>query len=199
MDEKFPYTGAPNSMRKFLKGLPEKAVPTKVTQEYLVSIGMKSKADRTIMPVLKSVGLLDGSGVPTSAFRDFRDRSRGPSILASLIRKTYTELYSTYDDAHAQSDENLSNFFRAKSKLGQRAIQFQVATFKVLCEFGDFKASGYAASTQGGGLVTTPTTGQAEVYPGISITLQIHLPESKDPAVYDLIFQALAKHLMKAR
>ncbi len=199
LDEKFPYTSAPNSLRKFLKGIPEKAVPPKVTQQYIVSIGMKSGNDRTIIPVLKSVGLLDGSGVPTSPFRDFRDRSKGPTVLAGLIRNTYSDLYSTYEDAHAQSDDNLTNFFKAKSKLGVRAIQFQLATFKVLCEFADFKAPGPIGVAQVGGQLGRSTATQQEVYPAIHITLQIHLPESKDANVYDMIFQALAKHLMKAR
>ncbi len=198
MQGKFPYTSAPNSLRKFLKGIPDKAVPPKVTKQYLQSIGLKSKADPTIIPVLKSVELIDGSGVPTNAFRDFRDESKGPPILATLIRKKYEDLYSTYEDAHVQNDDNLANFFKVKSELGPRAINYQIATFKTLCEFADFKAGGAPVVGQAS---QTPTsrTSQADLLPGIHLSLEIHLPESKDPAVYDLIFQAIAKHVLKER
>lgn len=196
--EKYPYATAPNTLRKFLKGIPEKAVPEKVTQRYLESIGMKSKNDRTIIPVLKFVGLLDGSGIPTGDYKTFRDKSKGPGILANLIRTAYKDLYSTYEDAHSQSDEALSNYFHAKSELGERAIGFQLATFKALSEFGDFK--GIVPTSQVGPAGITPAPGVTPVSgvrPEIHINLQIHLPESKDSSVYESIFQAIAKHLLK--
>ena len=188
----YPYTSVPNTLRKFLKGVPVKAVPNKITHNYLESIGMKSSSDRSIIRVLKFVELLDGSGIPADSYKEFRDKSKGPTILADLIRSSYNELYSTYEDAHNQSDEALTNFFRSKSELGDKVIKYQVATFKALCEFGDFEA-------------IKPTEIQATSYikksdivrPEIHMNLQIHLPESKDSSVYEAIFQALAKHLLK--
>jgi len=179
-------------LRAFLKGIPEKAVPPKVTQPYLVSIGMKSSNDRTIIPVLKSIGLLDGSGVPKEEFKRFRDRSKGPAILADLIRTAYEDLYSTYEDAHKRGDEDLKNFFSAKSTLGERAIGYQIATFKTLCEFADFGAISDATES------VRPKSGlPVPTHPEIHINLQIHLPVSKDASIYDSIFQALVKHILK--
>jgi len=188
----FPYTTAPKKLRAFLRGIPERAVPQKVTQSYLKGIGMKSSADRTIIPVLKTVGLLDGSGVPKEEYKHFRDKSKGPAILANLIRATYKDLYSTYENAHSQTDEKLRDFFSASSTLGKSAIDFQIATFKALSEFADFGAVSVAKeSLPPRGVTSIPT------YPEIHINLQIHLPESKDASIYDSIFQALAKHLLK--
>ena len=106
MGEGYPYTTAPNKLREFLKGLPSRAVPDKVTVKYLISIGMKSTADRSIIPVLKAVNLLDNNGNPTENYKTFRDGSRGPPLLATLIRATYDGLYKVYEDAHNQSDQS---------------------------------------------------------------------------------------------
>lgn len=189
--EKFPYTYVPNSLRKLLRGIPEKAVPERVSRTYLKSIGMKSSNDPSIVPVLKFINLLDQSGTPTDNYRRFRDKTQGPALLAGLIRSAYASLYSTYEDAQARNDEDLKNFFRANTKLGVRVVNYQVATFKAVCEFGDFAGAVRTESPAGptASRLTSPTS------PEIHINLQIHLPESKDPAVYDAIFQAMSKYL----
>ena len=158
---------------------------------------MKSSNDRTIIPVLKYVGLLDGSGAPTDEYSKFKNKMKGGLVLADLIRNAYSDLYATYDDAHNQDEEALLNFFREKTKLGSNAVKLMVATFRVLCEFADFS---------GGAVVEEPPKpipgrqmqpSVVAAYPPINVTLEINLPESKDPNVYDLIFQAISKHLMK--
>jgi hypothetical protein len=195
MAENYPYTTAPNKLREFLKGIPSRAVPEKVSTRYLEELGMKSKSDRSIIPVLKAVKLLGSDGSPTENYRQFRDESRGPSILGLAIRETYAALYNVYDDAHSQPDLNLRNHFKAKSDLGESAISLQIATYKVLCEFADFSGTAPVASAD------RQATGGAiadRAVPAFHIDMHIHLPDSKDPMVYEMIFQAISKHIMKA-
>jgi hypothetical protein len=195
MVEGYPYTTAPNKLREFIKGIPSRAVPEKVSQNYLEGLGMKSKADRSIIPVLKAIKLLASDGAPTENYRQFRDRSRGPSILGSTIRETYAPLYNVYDDAHSQPDANLRNHFRAKSDLSDTAVNFQIATYKTLCEFADFtNITATVSNTPGAAGVS----GAARQLPAFHIDMHIHLPDSKDATVYDSIFQAISKHIMKA-
>jgi hypothetical protein len=194
LEEKYPYTSAPNKLREFLKGLPNRPVPDKVTQKYLETLGMKSHADRTIIGVLKAVSLLDGNGAPMESYRLFRDKSRGPGILAAAIHSTYEELYKVYEDPHRQNDDNLRNFFKTQSNLGDSAINYQIATFKVLCEFADF---GAAASPSTLSQESSRPTSQQTQQPVFHIDLHIHLPDAKDPLVHNAIFQAIARHLMK--
>jgi hypothetical protein len=196
-EEKFAYTTVPNTLRNFLKGVPDRAVPLKVTSAYLRTISMKSSNDRTIIPVLKFIGLLDGSGAPKDEYSQFKNKMKGGLVLANLIRTAYADLFSTYDDPHNQSEEALLNFFREKTKLGSNAVRLMTATFKVLCEFADFKGT----TPVGEALKAVRAEEAALVtgYPSINITLQIHLPESKDSAIYDSIFQAISRHLLKGK
>jgi hypothetical protein len=191
-DKGFAYTVVPSTLRTFMKGIPTNAVPPRVSEKYLKSIGMKASNDTSIIRVLKFVGLLDSSGVPTAEYKSFRDKTRGPAILADLTRKAYAELYSTYEDAQYRSDEELKNFFRPHTTLGDQVVTYQVGTFKALTEFADFKATPAARSASIG-----PATPETYLEPSIHLNLQIHLPDSKDPATYDMIFQAIAKHLLR--
>ncbi|MBO0888875.1 DUF5343 domain-containing protein, partial [Candidatus Bathyarchaeota archaeon] len=150
-----------------------------------------------IVTVLKSIGLFDSSGVPTADYAAVKDTMNGPVRLAALIRKTYDELYSTYDNAQSRTDEELNNFFRVHSKLGPKVVQYQLATFKVLCEFADFKSAATAGSKAG--QPTALGMAQPQGFSGLHVTIELHLPESKDPNIYESIFQALARHLLKER
>jgi hypothetical protein len=194
----FTYTSVPNTLRKFLKGIPSRAVPPRVTAQYLASIGLKEVNDSSIIRVLKFVGLVDGSRNSTEAFRQFRDEKNGPTALARQLQSAYKELYDTYDNAHNESDQNLSSFFKAKTDVGEKAIRFMVATFKVLSEFASFsevsltddrKADARSASSVGIVQSTSPAG------PQIHINLQIHLPPEGSPATYDAIFEALSRRL----
>lgn len=83
-----------------------------------------------------------------------------------------------------------------KTKMSPSVVKLLVATFKVLCEFADFSTTTEIKEKQE---TERPDVKAATIpgYPSIHLTLQIHLPESKDPAVYDSIFQALSKYLLK--
>ena len=193
MVEKFPYTIVPNTLREFLSGIPDKAVPSKVTSSYLNSIGLKSSNDRSIIGPLKAVNLLDSNGVPSEVYEAFRAGPKGALDLATSIKKAYAELYGVYDNAHNETDDNLRTFFTSKTKLGPNVIKYQLATFKVFCEFANFSGNTLTASAH-----VEPTTVRASPQlPAFHIDLHIHLPDSKDPLVHDLIFQAISKHILK--
>ncbi|MGB7434389.1 MAG: DUF5343 domain-containing protein [Candidatus Acidiferrum sp.] len=204
MASSFTYTSVPNSLRQFLKGVPNRGIPPKVSGKHLKSIGLKESNDQSIIRVLKFVGLLNSDGSPSEIYKGFRDKSRGPNLLAQQILKAYKDLFDTYPDAQAQSDENLRNFFTGKTDLGKAAIGFTVSTFKVLCEFGDFSDSkgplasgssaGHSALGAGSGGGAGAGSGSG---PAVHINLQIHLPEATDPATYDAIFAAINRHLGK--
>lgn len=197
----FSYTSVPNSLRKFLRGVPNRGVPSKVDTNHLKSIGLKEQNDSSIIRVLKFVGLLNGDGSPSDAYRGFRDKGKGPVLLAKEIRQAYKELFETYPEAYSETDENLRNFFTGKTSLGKAAISFIVGTFKVLCEFADFAAT---SAVPDGTNTVVPTAAAAGVIAQptateIHLNLQIHLPDSTDPNTYDVIFAAINRHLGKLR
>src|SRR5439155_1978904 len=108
----FVYLIKPSAIKEFLEKIHETGVPAKVSQDYLVSIGFKSKNDRPLIALFKSLGFLDQSGAPTDLYRKYREKKQAPKVLAMAIMTTYSDLYATYPDAHRKDSEALADYFR---------------------------------------------------------------------------------------
>lgn len=199
----FPYVLVPKKLKEFFGHIQTAGVPQKVTQGYLGKVGFKSANDRAILPVLKHIGFMDASGTPTERWQAYRNRQRAPGVLAIAIRSSYADLFQTYPDAHRKDTEALRNYFSAHTKVADRALSAIVTTFKALCELAHFeKAEPVEATviepTEEPSRKTVRTTVHREEPAGITvnINIQITVPETDKPEVYDKFFAALKKNLI---
>jgi hypothetical protein len=195
----FPYTTRPGALRRFLSEVPTRPRPTRVDDQLLRSLNLSGGENRTILRVLKAIGLLSSSGEPTEQYAEFMDAERGPAVLGQLLRTTYAPLFQASHQPHREPDERLRNLFNIHSAGAKQTIDFQIQTFKALADHADFTAAPVTgASTRGtaGGAtsgVTLPhTTGQSVP---IHIDLHIHLPEGKTTRDYEYIIQDLARYI----
>jgi hypothetical protein len=215
--KKYPYTTVPNNLRKLLQKLPALGSPPAASQKWLESIGFSGGNNKSLLPVLRQVGVIDSSGKPTDYWTALRsgDKAR----FADAVRTAYSDLFATYVDADKQTPETLQTFFRTHTGLGEKAQSFCVRTFKVLVEFGDFNqptekkheveeaAEERAAELDldlgqlAGGGANGGTSGgsnggrPAQAPLALTVNLQIELPPSADGEVYDKLFAAMGKHL----
>ncbi|MCJ7430774.1 DUF5343 domain-containing protein [Candidatus Bathyarchaeota archaeon] len=177
-------------------------VPDRVNREYLQSIGYTSSNDFPIAAVLKSIGFIDGSNVPTQRFKDFRTEKSG-QVMAAALKETYDELFKIHPEADKKSNEELENFFASKKpELKSTTLRFYNETFKTLCEFADFGAVTEEQAPEKGTVdkeVTVVKKGQVipQVTEGLAINLniQITLPITENAEVYDKIFKALRENI----
>jgi len=196
----FPYTPNPASLEKFLATIQSIGRPQKVTQKWLTGIGYKSSNDRYILPILKALGFIDGSGTPLERWMAYRNKEQSRGVLARAIKEAYPSLFETYPDAYRKDDEALRNFFSTHTTVGEKAISFIVRTFKALVLLADFEtpidvsAASYVQPAQSANLplAQQPTTR------GINLTLniQLQLPATDDASIYEKLFEAMKKHLM---
>jgi hypothetical protein len=203
-EPRFPYTPAANSLRKFLKQVPDKPKPPKVTGELLKSWGLTSSNDRYIIGVLKKLDFLDPSGAPTQNYQSFMLKGSGPATMAAQVRRVYAPLFEASHRPHADSQEDLKRLFHVHSGGSEATIKTQIQTFKTLCEFANFEASAAMAQVSSNGQVTAapagPATVQASVAGGIPVVhidLHIHLPENKSTRDYEAIIQDIARYIYK--
>jgi len=199
--EKVPYLTKTAVIKEFLNKIQETGTPTKVSQEYLESIGFTSSNDRPLVPLFKFLGFLDSSGVPTGIYKKYRNKKEAPRVLASAIRGAYLGLFSTYPDAYRKDDEALADYFRTSTGLGERSVSALVNTFKKLCENGDFAGVPGSAEEVGDEEGTVPEVKKRKVVPGmlspeIVINIQLQLPPSDKEEVYDKLFASLRKNLI---
>lgn len=199
----FPYVLVPKKLKEFFRHIQTGGVPEKVTQPYLEKVGFKSANDRAILPVLKHIGFVDASGTPTERWGAYRDRQRAPGVLATAIRSSYADLFQTYPDAHRKDTEALRNYFSAHTRVADRALSAIVTTFKTLCDLADFeKGESVEATiiepTQEPSRRTVRTAVHREEPAGmtVNINIQITVPETDKPEVYDKFFAALKRNLI---
>jgi hypothetical protein len=204
-EPRFPYTPAPNSLRKFLKQVPEKPKPPKVTNEILKGWGLTSSNDRYIMPILKKLDFLDQSGVPTQNYESFILKGSGATTMAAQLRRVYSPLFQASHRPHEDSQDDLKRLFHIHSGGSESTIDLQIKTFKTLCEFASFDSPALAAQVSVNGQVTSAaavggSSVQASVsagVPTIHVDLHIHLPENKTTRDYEAIIQDIARYIYR--
>jgi hypothetical protein len=191
----FTYAIKTGALKEFLQKVKSKelGVPDKVNRDYLKSIGYTSSNDLPIIRVLKSIGFIDKSNIPTQYFRDFRTERSGQVMVAGL-RKAYSELFKTYPRPRERGREELENFFAMnKPSLKKFTLGLYVDTFKTLCEFADFKAIPIkeAEAAKPGKEIMEVAKVTTQVPTSITVNLNIHLPATEDARVYEKIFKSL--------
>jgi hypothetical protein len=195
---KYPYTTTIGALRKVLQGIPQRPKPTKVNFALLESWGTHDNNARTVLTVLKELNLIDTSGAPTEHYINYMRNDSGGATLADRIRATYAELFEASHEPYKETQQNLKNLFNIHSGGGERTIQFQIATFKTLCEFADFDAaiSNGPPANLGGTMDRQEQRSNSNVTgPVIHINLHIHLPENKSRADYEEIVKDIAKYI----
>jgi len=202
------YTPNTNSIPRFLAHVQTAGVPPKVSGEYLKSVGFKSGNDRYLIPILKALKFLDSSGVPTDRWRSYRDKQKAKGVLAAAITEAYSNLFETYPDAYRRDNEALRNYFSTQSPgLNESTLQLVVRTFKVLCTDADFSSAAAAeeileqeeVKEKGGGQHIRRTTGQSGDGLTININIQLQIPATDDATVYEKLFEAMNKTILRGR
>lgn len=214
-DKGYPYTTVPGKLRDLLTKAPTMGRPTSVTTDWLKQAGWTSSNDRSMIPVLKFVGLVGSDSKPTPLWDAIRvkDQARRAQ-LASAIRESYADLFALYPDAHRKDGEALRNFFRAHSSGGEQVQGKLVQTFQALAEFADFDAQAPAVAesppAQAEKQSPKPKEGKPEAsdessraagaasFPGVAlnVNIQLQLPATSDGEVYEKLFGAMRKHLI---
>lgn len=212
-DKSYPYTTVPGKLRDLLSKAPTMGRPNKITTEWLRQAGWTSSNDRSMIPVLKFVGLIGPDGTPTTLWEAIRvqDQARRAQLAAS-IREAYAELFGLYPDAHRKDAEALRNFFRAHTAGGEQVQGKLVQTFQVLADFADFDTptgeAGEPSSRELEDRERKETERERDkrrkvelersVPSGVAlnVNIQLQLPATSDGGVYEQLFGAMRKHLM---
>lgn len=197
-----PVTISSNSIPRFLEHIRTAGIPNKVTNPYLKSVGFKSSNDGALIGIFKTLGYIDNSGAPTDTWKAYRNTAKAPVVLAEAIRHAYSGLFNIYPDAHRKDDEAILNWIRSNSNYAGLTVNRALTTFKTLCREADFnKHESVAKQTEA---VSAATDAQAapsvsvagSALKNININLELHMPATTDPKIYENFFAAMRKHLV---
>lgn len=205
----YAYTTVTGKIKPLLEKIRTVGVPPKVTNPWLKTIGFTSSNDSTLVGVLKFIGFIDQSGIPTATWSAYRG-AQHKTVLGDAIRKGYAELYAIYPDAHSQSTSVIQHVFSTSSSAGQQVVSKTVQTFKALVDEAEFPENADPTDTllQSGPL-HTPAAAQPPrgpvmpqtngIGPGLHIDIQIHISPEATPDQIDKIFESMSKHLYGRR
>lgn len=163
--------------------------------------------------MLKALGFIDDAGVPKQRYFDFLDQGQSARVLAEGIREAYSDLFNVNKNAQTLSVDEVKNKLRTLT-LGQKSdnvVSLMANTFKALSDLADWKAAPNPNTpAQAPATEKKPEDPAKAAAPPIGVppsldtgnrplqlhyNIQIHLPESRDAAVFEAIFAALRKHL----
>lgn len=192
-----------------LKAVQAAQAPPRFTQKFLEGLGYQNSNDRAIINILKALGLLDDSGVPTLRYHRYLDQTQSALVLAEGIRDAYEDLFRVNRNAHEMSPQEVKNKMKTLSEgaFTDRVLSQMAGTFTTLVKEADFTSVSspdvrqHTQSTEDTTETPTrpattsePSESVAAPFGSLAYNINIQLPESRDPAVYNAIFKALREH-----
>ncbi len=181
--------------------------PDKFTTKFMADLGFTSSTDRLFPNVLKAIGFLDEGGVPTDRYFQFLDQSMAKRIVATGIKEAYVDLFNLNISAHTMAQGDVEGKFKTLTN-GSKApatITQMAKTFLALCGYADWTepaetlASVVVATVPEENepvkIITPPTQAPHTAGFDLNYNIHIHLPATRDQAVYDALFASLAKHI----
>ena len=201
----FAYTTVPGKIPTLLQKIRDVGVPTKITTPWLKTIGFTSSNDSTLVGVLRQVGLIDASSVPTPIWTQYRS-NRHKAILGKAIRDGYAELFAVYADAQSRPNSELEDVFSTSSSAGKQTISKTVSTFRSLAENADFGEYDPPTAVDTSATPLHHPVGAAanvssapQRLPAVHIDIQIHIAPEASTQQIDDIFRSMSKHLYGAK
>src|SRR5205809_780807 len=138
-----PYVNAYGNIPKLFDAIKAASVPPKFTNDFMQTVlGLKSTSYRAMIPLLKRLGFLDQSNVPTQAYRDFRDPDLAGGVMARQLRSGYADVYTANEYAHNLKKDELISKLRTVTgaSADDAVIPFVASTFQSLARLADFEA-----------------------------------------------------------
>ena len=181
-----PTAHSSESLEKFLKHIKNSPAPAVVDKQYLKESGFKSGNDPELRHIARLLGFLDKDFRPTDNWVNYS--VEGSKLLQELINRTYQQLFEVYPEAPKLSEEELMIWFQPPITGEARSSKERaVRTFKKLCQVAKLKSL-----NNSGAVADQPKVLQPKTDPVIAQPV-IQLPVSRDPQVYEAIFQTMKK------
>ena len=197
----YGYADVQSRITPLMRKVQETGLPSRVDSAWLASIGFNKSNDPSLTRVLKQIGFVEGTGVPSPRWQRYRDKQAAPIVLAEAIRDGYSDLFKIYPSAEQQAEADLEDFFASNTTAGELARRRMVRTFQALCSLADFSEADDTSQEEQPAEGTSPQRGPTaavpptKAQPTVHVDLQIHISPDAGPEQIDQIFASMAKHL----
>jgi hypothetical protein len=200
-----PYMSAPGSIAKILDKIKEAGTPENFNGDFLsTKLGFKGGNYRTFISWAKKTGLLNSDGTPTQLYKTFRNPTSSKTSIARAIRNGYSELYSRNEYCHELDKKSFKGLVMEATGESQdsKVVELIVSTFFNTKALADFENKPNETESEESVVKKfivpeVEKTENKKVDLGLNYTINLVLPKTDDPSVYNAIFQSLRENLLK--
>ncbi|HVZ84229.1 MAG TPA: DUF5343 domain-containing protein [Terracidiphilus sp.] len=211
MAEYPPYVNAYGSIPKLFNAIKAAAVPPKFTSDFLSTVlDLKSSSYRAMIPLLKRLGFIDPSNVPTQAYKDFREDSLSGVVMAERIKDAYKALFQANEYAWKLDKPALTAKLKSVTGLAEddQILAALVGTFMALSALAKWGAEAPKKSEpkikdgveESGERAKVDANREEERQTAplrLSYTINLNLPATTEIEVFNAIFKSLRENLLK--
>ncbi|MDO9223247.1 MAG: DUF5343 domain-containing protein [Caulobacter sp.] len=206
-----PYITNHGRIRPVLEKIISAAKPDRLSQDYLDKIfGLPAGTYKTVLPILRRVGLIGADGSPTELYNKFRSDDTRALAAFSALKNGFPDLFKRSEHVYAAPDAKLADTIAEATGLakGDPTVGAIRGTFRAFSSYLPEGFSSAQAEAQSplvaaepirpetsGAPMSRAETGQFPT--GLSYHINIVLPETKDAEVYNLIFKSLRENLLR--
>lgn len=197
-------TGGFGKIPSYFDTLLTAKAPEKFTVKFMSDLGFTSSNDRQFVNVLKAIDFLDEAGIPTQKYFRFLDQSNAKLVVAEGIREAYEDLFALNTSANKMSKEEVIGKFKTLTNGSKEnaTISYMANTFVNLCAYADWTSPKKELETNDEIGESKPQNLSKEENGStnrgildLNYDIHIHLPVTRDQAVYDALFASLVKHI----
>lgn len=205
-----PYVTAPGNVEKALKGIKAAATPDAVSQDFVKTIlGVKGGSGNQMTAFLKKIGFATADGTPTELYKKFRNTSTEGWAAAQALKIGYAPLFTRNEYMYKLGDEELKGLIIEETGADEdsSSVPLVLACIKQLKKVAKWDGAPTDAPVEGTDQQKSSHkhSGDSRSYSGeatlglnLGYTINLNLPATSDPAVFNAIFRALKEHLLKA-
>jgi len=207
-----PYVTATGNIEKALRGIKAAATPESVSQDFVKTIlGIKGGSGNQMTAYLKKIGFATADGTPTDLYKKFRNSATEGWAAAQPIKTGYAPLYVRNEYMHKLSDDDVKGLIVEETGAEQdsNVVPLVIACIKQLKKFAKWDVTPLEEKPEKPITQTLPSNAPSQQSPtvppspqrlglNLGYTINLNLPATSDPAVFNAIFRALKEHLLKA-
>lgn len=201
-------TGSFTKIPQYFDTMLTAKAPEKFTAKFMSDLGFTSSNDRQFVSVLKALKFLDEIGAPTERYFKFLDQSFSKTMVAEGIKEAYADLFALNTSAQKMTKAEVEGKFKTLTNGSKEnvTISYMASTFVNLCAYADWSTQ-FASKKDitetipiqkdavGSDIKASDVVVGASRGLDLNYNIHIHLPATRDQAVYDALFASLAKHI----
>lgn len=213
MAESLPLLNSTGLIDKILVKIKEAQTPERYTGDFQGTVlGYGSGSARPFIPLLKKLKFLQSDGKPTELYHEFRNDDLSGAAMAKGIKHAYAPLFKANEFADKLSKDKLKSQVIQITGLSSTAksVNTIVNTFLGLKKHADFDYTPSANSNENmepeieANVASVNHQSPSPQLPignqsrgmNLSYTINLNLPASKDPEVFNAIFKSLKENLL---